>query len=342
MKGKTIMELNLTDLKKELREETLRQVYLFYGKEQYLLEYYTKKIMDAVPDGGMPEFNRMVVEDNRTTPAELEDFIETYPLMSEKKLLVLQNTGLFKEAKAEIKEFWSEKLSNLPDYIVLLVTESEVDKRSVLYKALSKVGCVLEFALLSQADVVTWIIRQALDEKKKITKENAAYLAEICDEGLSAVRNELNKLISYCGEEILKSDIERVVSKSLQVRIFELTDSMTAKDADLAFRILGDLKNSKESAFRILYVLSNTFDQLLHTKLLLAEGASAGEISGKLKVAPFIAKKLSGNVRGFSEEFLKNRIMQTAQIDLAIKEGKISEWAAIEEYIADSFRLLQA
>lgn len=334
------MAKDLISFKKELKEGKLDNLYLFYGKEQYYAEYYARQLAERVPDGGMPEFNRMTVEDDRTPVTEIDDFIETYPLMSERKLLTLKHTGLMKSPKEEQKSYWSEKLKNLPDYLTVLILETEIDKRSVLYKTAAKLGSVVEFGLLNRADAVTWVIRHALDEKKKISKENAAYLVDLCDEGLSSLKNELDKLTEYCGKEILKSDIERVVSKSLQIRIFEMTDALTTKQPEKVLSLLNDLKTSRESAFRVLYVLSNTFDQLLHCRLLLSEGANTAEIGAKIKVAPFVAKKLMQNANSFSEHFLVNRVQQTAQLDLAIKEGKISEWNAVEDYVTESLRMI--
>ena len=334
------MAKDLISLKKELKEGKIDSCYLFYGKEQYYVDYYANKVALAVPDGGMPEFNRMTVEDDRTPIAEIDDFIETYPLMSERKLLTLKQTGLLKSPKEEQKSYWSEKLKNLPDYLTILILENEIDKRSVLYKAVAKLGSVVEFGLLNRADAVTWVMRRAMEEKKKISKDNAAYLVDLCDEGLSSLKNEMDKLSEYCGAEILKSDIERVVSKSLQVRIFEMTDALTKKQPEKVLAMLNDLKTSKESAFRVLYILSNTFDQLLYCKLLLSEGANAAEISAKLKAPPFAAKRLMQNVGSFSESFLKNRVQQTALLDLAIKEGRISEWNAVEDYVTESLRMI--
>ena len=89
----------------------------------------------------------------------------------------------------------------------------------MLYKAVQKVGLALEFAYQSESDLVTWVNRQALNAKVKMSKDCAAYLVGVVDPGLDNLTNEFNKLLDYCDGEITKSDIDRVVSKSMGIKI---------------------------------------------------------------------------------------------------------------------------
>ena len=49
----------------------------------------------------------------------------------------------------------------------MIFDETSVDKRSALYKAAAKVGTVVEFTYLSEADLVTWVVKQFLQRKKE-------------------------------------------------------------------------------------------------------------------------------------------------------------------------------
>ena len=328
--------ITASELKKSIAGGNFKSVYLFCGEEKYLSELYLKRLSDTIPDGGMADFNRLVISDGKTPVSEISDYIETYPMMSDKKILILRDTGILKSANEEIKNFWTETLSDIPDYIIIIFSETEVDKRSVIYKAINKVGAVAEFKHLSAADAVTRIERQALSAKKKITKENAQYLVEICPEGLESLKNETDKLFSFCDEEITRSDIDRLVSKSLNIRVFEMTDAVMEHNADKALKILRDMKTVKESAYNILFTLFSTFDKMLYAELLLKEGENADGIARKLKVPPFIARKYMK--KSFSESFLIDCVTEAAQIDLAIKNGETDDWTALEQFVAGLFR----
>lgn len=328
-------KITARELKKNISENNLQQVYLLCGDENYLVELYLKRLSDAVPDGGMPDFNRLVVEEAKGTIAEVMDFVQAYPLMSEKKLLVMHNSGIFKSATEEVKAFWTQLFSDMPEYLVIIFAERELDKKSAIYKAICKVGAVAEFERLSPADTITWIERQALEAKKKITKDNAAYLAEVCNIGMDSLKNELDKLIDFCDEEITRTDIDRLVSKSLNVKIFEMTDAIMLHNADKALGILSDMKTVKESAYNILFTIFQTFDKMLYASLLLREGESADRIAARLGVPPYIARKYMK--KSFDDDFLIDCVCAAAEIDLAIKNGECDDWTALEQYVTEMF-----
>ncbi len=325
----------ITTLKKKIKDNEISPLYLFYGEESYLIDMYIEKIKGLIDDGGFPEFNRFVADDIKIPLSDISDFLDTYPMMSENKLLIIKDTNIFKSATEEIKQFWLDTIDNLPDYVTLIFAEKEVDKRSIIYKALDKKGEVVEFSHLSPVDLVNWAQRQFLSAKKSIRKEDAEYLVEICAEGLGNLKNEIDKLINYCQGDISCSDIERLVSKSLNVRVFEMTDAIIKKDADTALSILQDMKTVKESAFKILYTLFSCFDKLLLTQLMLQDGESMDVIAKKTKLPPFIAKKYMQKT--YNIDFLSQCVYSIAEIDLAIKDGKTDEWTALWQFVTGLF-----
>ena len=331
---------DLLKLKKQLKDGALSPLYVFYGEEEFLRGVYVKRVGDLVPDGGFPEFNRIVLNGADIPFSDYDDAWEGFPMMAEKRLIHIKDSGIFSSKRAvggvgteEKKEFWSEKFKRISDDTVVIFDESSVDKRSALYKAAAKVGTVVEFKYLSDADLVTWVIKQCLDAKKRISKENAYYLVTLCDPGLGNINNELNKLLDFCDKEIYRSDIDRVVSKSMQVIVFELTDAIMAGNAQKAMCVLEDLKTVKENAFTLLYLLFSSFEKMLRAKLM--NSAPIGEVAAKLGVPPFIARKYIDGAAGFDTDALVYMTRRVAEIDLEIKEGRIDDWSALEQYVTE-------
>lgn len=326
----------IAELKKQIKSGDINGIYLLYGQEVFIKDSYVKKITELIDDGGMPDFNKIVFDGEKADIAEIDDAIESFPMMCEKKLVLIKDSKIFSKAKEEIKQYWINRLDSIPDYVVLVFDEKEIDKRSALLKKVSKIGALVEFEIMNENDTVTWVERQVLNSGKKIDKGVAQYFVSVCDEGLSNVKNELDKLLNYCDKQIGKSDVDKIVSKAVGVRVFELTNHIMAKNADGAIKILTDLKTVKEPAFKLLYLLSGTFDKMLRCSLLLAEGNSYQDIAAKIKVAPFIAQKYANSARGFGENYLVDRIIAAANIDLEIKNGQIGDWEALEFYVIDS------
>ncbi|MBR3791301.1 MAG: hypothetical protein IKK18_01245, partial [Clostridia bacterium] len=97
-----------------------------------------------------------------------------------------------------------------------------------------------------------------------------------------------------------------------------------------------DLKTIKEPAARLMYILSSTFDKMLYSALAVAEGKSYSEIAQKIKATPYIAQKYANSARSFGENYLVDRIIAAANIDLDIKNGLVGDWEALELYVIDS------
>ena len=140
---------NLLKLKKQLKEGILAPLYVFYGEEDYLREMYVNRVKDCVPDGGFPDFNHIKIEGRDVAFSEYDDAWESFPMMTEKKLIHIKDSGIFQlksgkdEASTEEKkEFWTEKFKRISDDTVVIFDETSVDKRSALYKAAAKVESI--------------------------------------------------------------------------------------------------------------------------------------------------------------------------------------------------------
>lgn len=326
----------VTELKKKLNSGNIDGIYLLYGQEVYIKDSYVKKMLDMTDDGGMSDFNKLVFDGEKVDIDEIEDAIESFPIMCEKKVILIKNSMIFSKAKEEIKQYWIKRLENIPDYLILIFDEKTIDKRNAVYKKISSVGTVVEFEVMNENDTVTWVERYVMNNGKKIAKDVSQYFVSVCDPGLSNVKNELDKLLCYCDNKIGKSDIDKIVSKAVSVRVFELTDHIMSKNPDGAMKILSDLKTIKEPATRLMYILSSTFDKMLYSALAVAEGKSYQEIAPKIKATPYIAQKYANSARSFGENYLVDRIISAANTDLDIKNGLIGDWEALELYVIDS------
>ena len=80
--------------------------------------------------------NRTVYEGRDISEGEVIDLAETMPLFSEHRLILLKDTGFFKSSPELLPDY----LKNVPDYLTLVFSESEVDKRSRMRS--SKPSCI--------------------------------------------------------------------------------------------------------------------------------------------------------------------------------------------------------
>lgn len=332
---------DISILKAELKENKLRNMYVFYGDEEYLKEYYIKQIMELVPDGGLEEFNRIQIN-GQAGYDEYHNVFEGMPMMVDKRLVIIRDSNIFTTRRSgdiippddEQKKFWQDKFSRLSDDTVIIFCEKNVDARGAVFKAAGKHGFTVKFDYLSESDLKAWVIKNAIKAGKKIDDKVAQYLISITDPGLNILENELNKLINYCEDTIYQSDVDRVVSKALQVQVFEITDGIMEGNTQKVFGTLELLKTQKQSAFGLLYLIYSNVEKMLHIKL--SNTVNKNEAAEVLGTTPWLAQKYLSGARGFSLESLYHMVIRVPEIDYEIKSGLIGEWQALEQYIFEA------
>ena len=126
---------NLKSIQEDIKTGNYKQVYLFWGEETYLKQQYKQKLLSALnPEGDTMNFSRY--EGKGIQVREVIDLCETMPFFAEYRVILVENSGFFKNKCEELADYMKE----LPDYVRLLFVESEVDKRSRMYKAVKNCG----------------------------------------------------------------------------------------------------------------------------------------------------------------------------------------------------------
>ena len=131
----------MKSLQEDIKNRDFKKVYLLFGEEAYLKQQYKHRIKAAL----LPEDDSMnfsMFEGKKTEPKSVIDLAETMPFFVEKRVIMLEDTGFFKNQCTDLPEYMAE----LPDYLCMVFVENEVDKRSRMFKAVKKYGRVVEFA----------------------------------------------------------------------------------------------------------------------------------------------------------------------------------------------------
>lgn len=270
--------------------------------------------------------------------AKIVDVCETLPCFSEKKLVILKNTSFFKAGK---KESGSKKhdlealIGNIPPYTCLVFCEKEVDKRLRLVKEVSKNGLVVEFKQQQQNVLIKWILGEAKRNKKIISVEACTKLVEYSDCYMFNIKQEMDKLYLYVGErqEVTVDDIEKVCTKSISVRIFDLINNIAIGNQYLALKNLKEMLILKEPVPKIMFMIIKQIRQLLELKTLLQEGLTLRDCVSIMKIAPYAGEKMAQQIRNFSMEKLKGILNEMLQLDYKVKTGEIKDIVAVEVLI---------
>ena len=133
----------------DIKSGQIKPSYLLYGEESYLIRQYKDKLKDAALAGGDPmNLNRF--EGKGVSIPNIIDMAETLPFFAERRVILLEHTELLKSGGEQLAEY----LENPSPSSCFIFAESTVDKRSKLYKAVAKLGTVVEFARQDELELL--------------------------------------------------------------------------------------------------------------------------------------------------------------------------------------------
>ncbi|MBO6148998.1 MAG: DNA polymerase III subunit delta [Lachnospiraceae bacterium] len=313
----------------DIKNKDFKRVYLLYGEEAYLKRSYRKMLSDAaVP--GTDTINRAVFSGKGIDTMELMDLANTLPFMSDRRLVVVEESGFFKNAvDDELVDFIK---SRIPDECVIIFDETEVDKRSRMYKAVTAAGTVQEMKTPDEGELKRWIAGYLNRSGKKIRQNTAELLLEWAGTDMESLSHEMDKLISFTGEEmeIRPDDIREICSIRISNSIFSMIDAVAEGKAGKALDMYYELIQLKEPPLRILFLLAREFQLLLLTKDMSERGLSQSDIAKAAKVPPFAVRKYRSAAGKFSRKGILKAVNDCVQAEQDVKTGKLEDRLAVE------------
>lgn len=316
-------------LTQDIKSGQFNQIYLLYGAEAYLRKQYRDKLKNAmIGDDGM---NYHYYEGKDIPIGEVIDQAETLPFFSERRLIVLENSGLFKSGGEQLAEY----LPALPDTTFFLFAETEVDKRSRLYKTVSSKGCAVEFAIQDESTLKKWILGMVRKENKKISEQTLLFLLEKTGTDMENIRKETEKLFCYCmdREVITKEDIEEICTRRISNHIFDMVSAIADKKQKQALELYYELLAQKEPPMRILFLIARQFNLLLQVKELKGKGYQNKAIGEKVGLPGFITGKYVTQASHFETREIRDAVEACVAAEEAVKTGRLNDSMSVEMLI---------
>ena len=311
----------------DIKNQEYKQAYLFFGEEGYLKKQYRNKLLQAWnPDGDTMNESRF--EGKGIDVKEVISLGETMPFFSDRRIILLENTGFFKNQCPELAEY----LNNLPDYLYLLFVEEEVDKRSKMFKTVKQIGRVVDFAVQDEKTLMRWVLGIMKREGKQITQRDMEHFLSKTGTDMSNIEKELEKLLCYTMDRsvITGEDIDAVCTTQINNRIFAMVQAVAEQNQKKALDLYYDLLALKEPPMRILFLLSKQFRQMTLAKKMSGEGAAQSEIASRLGVPSFAVRNLLTCARAYSTEELEQAEVDFVDSEEAVKTGRLQDVLSVE------------
>ncbi|MFI3230536.1 MAG: DNA polymerase III subunit delta [bacterium] len=336
----------MKNIKKHIKENSFSKVYLVFGKEEFfknnILNLLTSNILQS---NGLEMMNTSIFDDFNNfnnNKLEVQDIINTCntpPFMSDKRIVIIKNLGLFKDDKKSFCDVLGDYIKDLPEFCILIILEASINKTRKLYKQINKIGSCHDVDEATENDIAKYIISVAKKSNTYIDLNTAMYLISYLGLNINLILSELDKLIFYLKDSGDSGDnnnnrvidiniINNICAKSVETQVFELVDCIANKNLNTIIEIYRNLLYNKVTPYNILAMIAWQFRVILKVKN--ASSSNPNQIAKELNMSWYPVKKALTQVKYFSNTQLINALNDCLQTDLNIKTGLAHPELAVE------------
>src|SRR5215217_7319447 len=117
----------------------------------------------------------------------------------------------------------------------------------------------------------------------------------------------------------LPEDVAALCQPDVQSNIFAFVDALAAGERDRALALLEGLISTGEPPLRLTFMIRRQFQLVARARALLDRGTPQKELSSRLKVPPFVARKLEEQGRKLDEEDLERALVLIQHLEGGLK-----------------------
>ena len=300
--------------------EKIYPVYLVVGNDDYLRDCAVKTLSKIVEDD-FADFNlsRFLAEDGVYDAIET---LHTYPAFGQYRVVTLSvQQKLAEEEKRALKAY-----EDNPDETSVLVIDC--CDQDVAKGLKSKNAVTVDCGTLDDIETEEFI-KKLCEPYCNIESGAISELAARTQHSASRIVGEIEKLKAYCEGDITREAVLEMVTADFDFQIYELTDAVSKKDGNKAFRVLDVLYKNGVRSMRILNQLYDRYRRMLHTEL--NKGLSNDAIAALLNMSPGAVYHMRKVSSTYSQMRLKKSVDLLHALQCDVLSGKRTESSALSQ-----------
>lgn len=330
---------------KLLKTPVTDNVWLFFGDDSFLKDFYCNKLISATVDESLKFFN-FHSYDEKTDLEEIFATAENLPVMCEKSCIQVKNYPLNQLSDSALKEF-EKNLSDIPETTVLIFFYSGDDvqyspkkssKWNNVVNIFAKYGIAAEINHRTAAKTAKLLVAKAKERGTSIDTDTALYLLMCVGDDMQTLLNEFNKVCAFAdGESITREMIDETCVKSIEASVFDISTSIFAGDTDKAFALLNELLRQKTPAASIIGALSSSYVNIYRYKLALNADKSISDFASLFGYGDkynYTFNKISAFTRQSKLSDIRKAIDILADADIKSKSGGAGDVILLTELIS--------
>ncbi|MCM1369129.1 MAG: DNA polymerase III subunit delta [Candidatus Amulumruptor caecigallinarius] len=286
-------QLSYRDIIRDVRNGKFEPVYILMGEEAYYIDLIVQNIEKYAVAEDDRDFDYNMFFGNDADIDYVIAAARQFPIMSDRKLVILKEAQSMVQAKAQLDKFAPYVANPSQTTVFVIAFKGEpLSATSKLLKAAKESDAVVFKSELVKDWNLPSAVRDYCNERKVSIEEKAIQLlCECIGSPLSKLFGEVNKLISICGGNgcrITCEDIEKNIGISKDFNNLELVNALSAKDYPKAMKIVKYFEQNPKNHPTVLStsMILNFFSNLIvaHYMLDKSDDALREQFGFKAKV----------------------------------------------------------
>jgi DNA polymerase-3 subunit delta len=308
-------------------------ILYYYGDNEFGIAQGVRELRQKYIDkvGDELEYERIDVASAGIH--SLLDMIATVPMFATSRLVVVDNLSAAKPEDDQLKTL----IASADATTVIVVVDANPDKRSRVYKQLSKLKGAKAYHKLSRLQLIKWLQATVQQQGVELDSATASYLVDWAGDDQWKLYNELLKIAAN-PTGIDKKLIEQLVSPSVEASGFKMLDALFMPDVSKLLaeydRMLADSQSDQQTI--------GLLNWQLRVLALAREGIESGN-SGWIKanrIAPFVAQKAQAYAKKLTMYQITDAYDLLVQADFAIKSKGLPAESTVRQALLELHSLL--
>ena len=296
------------------------KIFVFHGPESFLIDYMVEKIVTiSFTNPSEKDLNFHKFYGTETSVSEILSACLSYPMLAERKLIIVKEFDRIKMSKDEDESF--KKYIEKPlDSTRLIITANKIDSSGTTKKLIQN-SISVQCKNLSPAEIYTWVAKKYRDLNIEVEKEAISFLIENIGTDMLRLNQEIEKSIAFTGEarNVSLELISELTGFNREVNIFNFQRMLGGRNLESSLKIGLQLLEQQNAIEGILAMLYRFFKQVIVLKQLQSKHLPRVEIAKKLNQPEYRLKDAYASINNFTMYELKYIFDKIEETDMLIK-----------------------
>lgn len=334
--------LKIAELKNNLKQGNLDNVYLITGKEQVFIKDIQKSFKDIMSS----EEREMNFSNFDLEEVSLGDVINeaiSAPFFGERRLVFAEHPYFLTGEK--VKNVVDQNADLLLKYIknptpstilVIFASYDKLDSRKKIVKELKKLAITVNAGKMEGPILAKTIKNDLENAGYQIENEALDLLINKTKGNYSLIINQLKKLKLYSlnTKKIDQKSVIELVPQSLEDNVFDLMTEILNKNIYKAEELYNQFLLQKIDPILLVAIIISQLRLLIQVKILSEKGLTEGTIAKNLKMNPYRVKYAYRQARTLNRQQLQIMYGDIVNLDYQIKSGQGDKELLFDLFIA--------